>query len=145
MRARSSRHGPSLPCHTGIACVPVDASRRRHGGFQMNSSKVLYERRGTIALVTLDDPERRNALSREIVRGVSAALDTAFRDGVRAVVIAASGPAFCAGANIDDLRNGWMESPDPAEDPAVMFRRIAGFDRPVIAAVHGAAVGGGME
>jgi enoyl-CoA hydratase/carnithine racemase len=111
----------------------------------MNSSKVLYERRGTIALVTLDDPERRNALSREIVRGVSAALDTALRDGVRAVVIAASGPAFCAGANIDDLRNGWMESPDPAEDPAVMFRRIAGFDRPVIAAVHGAAVGGGME
>lgn len=111
----------------------------------MNSSKVLYERRGTIALVTLDDPERRNALSREIVRGMSNALDTALRDGARAVVIAAAGTAFCAGANIDDLRNGWMESPDPAEDPAVMFRRIAEFERPVIAAVHGAAVGGGME
>ena len=111
----------------------------------MNSSKVLYERHGTIALVTLDDPERRNALSREIVRGMSNALDTALRDGARSVVIAAAGTAFCAGANIDDLRNGWMESPDPAEDPAVMFRRIAEFERPVIAAVHGAAVGGGME
>jgi enoyl-CoA hydratase/carnithine racemase len=76
---------------------------------------------------------------------VSSALDTASREGVRAVVIAAAGPAFCAGANIDDLRDGWMESPDPDEDPAVMFKRIAEFDRPVVAAVHGAAVGGGME
>ena len=111
----------------------------------MNGNKVMYERRGDIALLTLNDPDRRNALSREIVRGVSSALDTASREGVRAVVIAAAGPAFCAGANIDDLRDGWMESPDPDEDPAVMFKRIAEFDRPVVAAVHGAAVGGGME
>ncbi|MBN3756203.1 enoyl-CoA hydratase/isomerase family protein [Paraburkholderia sp. Tr-20389] len=111
----------------------------------MNGNTVLYERRGTIALVTLNDPDRRNALSRDIVRGVSSALEMALRDGARAVVIAAAGTAFCAGANIDDLRNGWMESPDPADDPAVMFRRIAEFDRPVIAAVQGAAVGGGME
>ena len=111
----------------------------------MNGNKVMYERRGDIALLILNDPDRRNALSREIVRGVSSALDTASREGVRAVVIAAAGPAFCAGANIDDLRDGWMESPDPDEDPAVMFKRIAEFDRPVVAAVHGAAVGGGME
>jgi enoyl-CoA hydratase/carnithine racemase len=111
----------------------------------MNGNKVMYERRGDIALLILNDPDRRNALSREIVRGVSSALDTASREGVRAVVIAAAGPAFCAGANIDDLRDGWMESPDPEEDPAVMFKRIAEFDRPVVAAVHGAAVGGGME
>ena len=111
----------------------------------MNGNKVLYERRGDIALLTLNDPDRRNALSREIVRGLSGALDTALIEGTRAVVIAATGPAFCAGANIDDLRDGWMESPAPDEDPAVMFKRIAGFDRPVVAAVHGAAVGGGME
>ena len=43
------------------------------------------------------------------------ALDTASREGVRAVVIDAAGPAFCAGANIDDFRDGWMESPDPDE------------------------------
>jgi len=111
----------------------------------MNESKVLYERRGKVALLTLDDPGRRNALSREIVRGLSSALDKALNEGVRAVVIAAAGPAFCAGANIDDLRDGWMESPHPDEDPAVMFKRIVEFDRPVVAAVHGAAVGGGME
>jgi len=111
----------------------------------MNGNKVLYERRGDIALLTLNDPDRRNALSREIVRGVSCALDTALTDGMRAVVIAAHGPSFCAGANIDDLRDGWMESPAPDEDPAILFKRIAEFDRPVVAAVHGAAVGGGME
>lgn len=111
----------------------------------MNGNKVVYERRGDIALLTLNDPDRRNALSRKIVRGLSRALDTALTDGMRAVVIGAQGPTFCAGANIDDLRDGWMESPAPDEDPAVMFKRIAEFDRPVIAVVHGAAVGGGME
>lgn len=111
----------------------------------MNGNKVLYERRGDIALLTLNDPDRRNALSREIVRGLSRALDTALNEGMRAVVIAAKGSSFCAGANIDDLRDGWMECPAPDEDPAAMFKRIAEFDRPVVAAVHGAAVGGGME
>jgi enoyl-CoA hydratase/carnithine racemase len=111
----------------------------------MSENTVLYEQRGDIALVTLNDPGRRNALSRGIVRGLSSALDTAMREGARGVVIAAAGSAFCAGANIDDLRNGWMECPEPEEDPAVLFRRIAAFDRPVIAAVNGAALGGGME
>ncbi|SAL65289.1 enoyl-CoA hydratase [Caballeronia arvi] len=111
----------------------------------MNADKVLVERRGNIALVTLNDPGRRNALSREIVRGVSVSLQRALDEGARAVVIAANGPAFCAGANIDDLRDGWMERPAPDEDPALMFERIAEFERPVIAAVHGPALGGGME
>ena len=111
----------------------------------MSENKVLYEKRGNTALLTLNDVRRRNALSREIVHGLSGALDAAMRDGARAVVIAAAGPVFCAGANIDDLRDGWMEKPAPDEDPAVMFKRIAEFDRPVIAAVHGGALGGGME
>jgi enoyl-CoA hydratase/carnithine racemase len=111
----------------------------------MNGNKVQYERRGAIALVTLNDSGRRNALSRQMVRELSGALDMASNEGVRAVVIAATGPAFCAGANIDDLRDGWMECPDPSEDPAALFQRIAEFARPVVAAVHGAALGGGME
>jgi enoyl-CoA hydratase/carnithine racemase len=111
----------------------------------MSGDTVLYERRGAIALLTLDDPDRRNALSRRMVRGLSRALVTAAREGARAVVIAAMGPAFCAGANIDDLRDGWMEAPALDEDPAALFQRLAEFDRPVVAAVQGAAIGGGME
>jgi enoyl-CoA hydratase/carnithine racemase len=111
----------------------------------MSENKVLYESRAGVALLTLNDVPRRNALSREIVHGLSCALNTAARDGARAVVLAAAGPAFCAGANIDDLRDGWMEKPAPEEDPAVMFKRITEFGRPVVAAVQGGALGGGME
>ncbi len=109
------------------------------------TEKVRFEVRGHIALMTLDDPTRRNALSRQIVRGLRSGLAASAGAGARAVVIAANGPAFCAGANIDDLRDGWMEGTDPEEDPALLFRQLVEFDRPVFAAVQGAAIGGGME
>lgn len=107
--------------------------------------KVLFELRGHTALLTLNDPDRRNALSREIVRGLFSALERSLQAGARAIVLAAEGSAFCAGANIDDLRDGWMEGKDPDEDPALLFRRLWQLDLPVIAAVHGPALGGGME
>jgi len=109
------------------------------------TDKVRFELRGHVALLTLDDPTRRNALSRQIVRGLRGGLTASVKAGARAVVIAANGAAFCAGANIDDLRDGWMEGTDPEEDPALLFRQLVEFDRPVFAAVQGAAVGGGME
>lgn len=107
--------------------------------------KVLFELRGHTALLTLNDPDRRNALSRDIVRGFFHALECSLQAGARAIVVAAEGPAFCAGANIDDLRDGWMEGKDPKEDPALLFRRLWQLDLPVVAAVQGPALGGGME
>jgi enoyl-CoA hydratase/carnithine racemase len=109
------------------------------------TDKVLFELRGHAALLTMNDPERRNALSREIVRGFFHALDRSLEAGARAIVVAARGPAFCAGANIDDLRDGWMEGKDPSEDPALLFKRLSELDRPVVAAIQGPALGGGME
>jgi enoyl-CoA hydratase/carnithine racemase len=109
------------------------------------SDKVRFEMRGKVALVTLNDPDRRNALSREIVRGLLDSLDRSLEAGARAIVVAANGPAFCAGANIDDLRDGWMEGKDPTEDPALLFKRLTESERPVIAAVQGLAIGGGLE
>jgi len=108
-------------------------------------AKVTFDMCGDIGLVTLDDRQRRNALSREIVRGLLGSLDAALAAGARAIVIAAQGPAFCAGANIADLLDGWMEARDPDEDPALLFKRLFDFERPVIAAVHGPALGGGLE
>jgi len=107
------------------------------------SRKVVSSIRGVVAVLTLNDAARRNALSRDMVRDFHAALDETA--GARALVIAADGPAFCAGANIDDLRTGWMETADPALDPAVLFRRIDEDPRPVVCAVGGPAVGGGFE
>ncbi|MFM0740567.1 enoyl-CoA hydratase/isomerase family protein [Paraburkholderia xenovorans] len=110
-----------------------------------NFSKVLFEMRGDIAVITLNDPDRRNALSRQIVSEVSSALELSASAAARAIVIAANGPAFCAGANIDDLKDGWMERTDPLTDPALLFRRLVEEPRVVIAAVQGAALGGGFE
>lgn len=109
------------------------------------TDKVLFELRGHTALLTLNDPGRRNALSRDIVRGFFQGLDRSLEARARAIVVAANGPAFCAGANIDDLRDGWMEGKDPSEDPALLFKRLSELDRPVITAIQGPALGGGME
>jgi len=110
-----------------------------------NFSKVLFEMRGDIAVITLNDPERRNALSRQIVSEVFKALELSAATGARAIVIASSGPAFCAGANIDDLKDGWMERADPLTDPALLFKRLVEYPRIVIAAVQGGTLGGGFE
>lgn len=112
----------------------------------MKDPATLYqEADGDIAVITLNDTQRRNALSRRMVGEVFDSIDKGKASGARAFVIAANGPAFCAGANIDDLRDGWMERADPKTDPALLFRRLVELDRVVIAAVQGAALGGGFE
>lgn len=106
---------------------------------------VQFEMRDTIAVLTLADPAHRNALSRAIVRGMFEALAQARAARARAIVIAAQGRVFCAGANIDDLRDGWMEGKEAETDPVGLFRALAEEPRIVIAAVQGPAVGGGFE
>ena len=98
---------------------------------------VRYSHHDGIATLTLDDPQRRNALSRISVAMLLELLERSQTEKARAVVMAANGPVFCAGANIDDLREGWMSgAPDPT-DPALLFRKLAEDPRPTIAAVQG--------
>ncbi|MGO4416860.1 enoyl-CoA hydratase/isomerase family protein [Cupriavidus sp. KB_39] len=106
---------------------------------------LILDVRDDIAVITLNDVERRNALSRQMVGEMFDAIESSQAQGARALVIAANGPTFCAGANIDDLRDGWMEQADPRTDPALLFRRLADEKRIVVAAVQGPAVGGGFE
>lgn len=106
---------------------------------------VSYRVDDRVAILTLDEAPRRNALSRAMIAGLNALLDRSMRDGARAIVIAATGPAFCAGANIDDLRSGWMEGGAPETDPIHFFRRLVEESRVTVAAVHGLAAGGGLE
>ena len=106
---------------------------------------VSYKLDGGIAVLTLDDVSRHNALSRAMIAELNRWHARSIRDDARAIVLGSNGPSFCAGANIDDLRSGWMEGGDPETDPLQFFRRLATDRRVTIAAVQGIAAGGGLE
>jgi enoyl-CoA hydratase/carnithine racemase len=106
---------------------------------------VSYKLDGGIAVLTLDDVSRHNALSRAMIAELNRWHARSIRDDARAIVLGSNGPSFCAGANIDDLRSGWMEGGDPETDPVEFFRRLATDRRVTIAAVQGIAAGGGLE
>ena len=96
-----------------------------------------------VAVVTLDDPARRNALDLALVAEIVAAFDDLERDrSVGAVVVTGAPPAFCAGADLGHLGSA------PAEGIRAIyegFLRVWRCPLPTIAAVNGAAVGAGMN
>ena len=107
-----------------------------------------------VPVVTLDRPERRNALSMDLVGDGIAAFRELHRDrDARVIVLTGAGGGFCAGA---DLKGGGSPAPDsegrgPVGSVYRSQEHIVDFmmavhecDKPVIAAVHGAAVGGGL-
>ena len=110
-----------------------------------------FELKGQVALLTLDRPEKLNALSNELLAAIVDALDRVELDtAVRAVVVTGAGRAFSAGADITAFRRH-MEA-GPAEAVAHfmrpghrMTRRVESFPKPIIAAVNGLAFGGGCE
>lgn len=110
---------------------------------------VLEERiEDGVAVLTLDRPTRRNALSTELIAALHGALERAEADDtVRAVVIAGNGPVFCAGG---DLAGGLGGGEGLVDGEAgrraygALLARIPRMRRPVVAAVHGDALGGGL-
>lgn len=109
--------------------------------------ELRIEQRGPARWLTLNRPDKRNALSRDLVRGLHGAVTTAASfDSVRCIVLAGAGPVFCAGADLNEFRQ--------ADDPAVLaadgellartLEAISASPKPVIARVHGAAIGGGV-
>jgi enoyl-CoA hydratase/carnithine racemase len=111
---------------------------------------VTLERRGDVGVILLNDAARRNALSVKIVTDILDALTESRKAGMRAVVIASSQPAFCAGADIREmLEVGWLEAKGgdagATLSPPDLFQALEAETRPVIAAVDGLALGGGVE
>ena len=97
-----------------------------------------------VATMTLDDPDRRNALTLPMVDEIVAAMDVIEKDeGVGAIVVTGAPPAFCAGADLGNL----VDTGDGPGFRAIYegFLRVARSPLPTIAAVNGAAVGAGMN
>ncbi|MBF6989228.1 MULTISPECIES: enoyl-CoA hydratase/isomerase family protein [unclassified Cupriavidus] len=107
----------------------------------------LHELRGAVGWLTLDRPGAMNSLSRELMRGLDAQLRL-WRDdpAVRVVVLAANGRAFCAGADLKEVSVPVAPGePDFIDIAAAFFATLRNFPKPVIAAVNGLAVAGGLE
>ncbi len=109
------------------------------------------ENRNQVALLTLDRPDKLNALSNELLDAMMAALDAIELDAaIRVVVITGAGRAFSAGADIAAFQRHIKAGPAEAVAHFMrpghrMTRRVESFGKPVIAAVNGLAFGGGCE
>lgn len=113
----------------------------------MSALSIRYE--GHRATITLTQPEVRNAFSDEVIAEITAAfLDVGARADVRAVVLAAEGPAFCAGANLNWMRRmadyTRGENVQDAAKLAEMLRVIYECEKPTVARVQGDVYAGGM-
>jgi enoyl-CoA hydratase/carnithine racemase len=101
-----------------------------------------------IARITLDRPERRNALNRALVEELKDSLALAQSDDrVRVIAIAGAGPDFCAGADLRELQEAVEAGPEAslaeAEALGDLFLLIRRLEKPVVALVHGRALAGG--
>ena len=116
-------------------------------GTEIGSEAVVVRVTGPGAHITLNRPERRNALSLELMLELLAALDQASAEpGVRAIVLRGAGPAFSAGHDLSE-----MVARDPAaydelfEVCTRLMNRIHELPQPVIARVHGVATAAGCQ
>jgi enoyl-CoA hydratase/carnithine racemase len=108
---------------------------------------ILFEVRERVACVTLNRPQQLNALSAAMRGELEAAFDRcAVDDGIRAVLVAGAGRAFCAGVDLADgsFEEGPIESLE-ARTRGDFRAKLAGLGKPSVAAVQGFCLGGGCE
>lgn len=114
----------------------------------MDEKKVLVEKEGPVAILTINNPKALNALSTAVLQDLEEAVnDVKNDDDIYAVIITGAGPkSFVAGADIAEMKNKTVE--EAAQYGAFgnkVFREIETMEKPVIAAINGFALGGGNE
>jgi enoyl-CoA hydratase/carnithine racemase len=114
------------------------------------TARLLVERRDGALVLTLSNPTMRNALGPEIYEGMMAAFVTVHDDrSIRVVVLTGEGGTFCAGGNLNRLLQNRAQPPQVQADSIDglnrLTRAITDCEKPVIAAVEGAAAGAGMS
>jgi methylglutaconyl-CoA hydratase len=111
-------------------------------------STLLLEYRDAIATITLNRPDKRNAISAAMIADLQSALDAIEKNhSIRVAILTGAGKAFCAGMDLEMLSAIAKQSPTENQEDsrrtAKTLRRIWSFPRPLIAAVNGAAYAGG--
>jgi len=136
----------------GIVLFPVAARSRRNAGlflFQQErrllmEKTVLFMVEGSTALITLNRPERHNAICRDLLIGLYDAIDeTARNDGIKAAIITGNGRSFCSGLDLSVV--GKENLQDPRGDGRDMPDVFAACKKPIIGAINGNAITGGFE
>src|SRR5687767_2251827 len=125
----------------------------------MSESEVLYEIDGAVATITLNRPDRLNAISGPMLNALSKALVQADRDpSVRVIVLTGAGRGFCAGLDLKDASSGQGIGGGGGDSDAALARRpnelelrsappivLHEIDTPTICALNGGAAGYGMD
>lgn len=113
----------------------------------MSYTTLKLELDGEIGIITLNRPEKRNAISPAMIDDLLGALDEAERGTARVVILTGAGKAFCAGMDLEALRELASQTHEQhvadAERMGKMFHRVYSFPKPLISAVNGAAIAGG--
>ncbi len=109
---------------------------------------ISIEREGAISHIILNRPEKRNALTGDMLLAIEVALRDAERDAdVRVVVLRAAGPDFCAGFDLSRLRSEELPEERMLREEEELFRKalaLRNFPKPTIAAVQGGCIAGGL-
>jgi methylglutaconyl-CoA hydratase len=110
-------------------------------------STLFLEFSGEVARITLNRPDKRNAINPQMMCDLQTAFDTIEKSHSRVVILTGAGKCFCAGMDLDMLasiaKQSAAENQEDSRRIAKLLRRIWSFPRPLIAAVNGAAYAGG--
>ncbi len=113
----------------------------------MSYSTLTLEFSNRIATLTLNRPDKRNAVSFQLISEFLAALDQVEKSAAQVLIVTGTGKAFCAGLDLEELKSllgkTHEENVKDSTTMAKLFRRVYDFPKPTIAAVNGAAIAGG--
>lgn len=114
----------------------------------MEENAVTYQKKEHVGIIQFNRPQRLNAINQALLKGFIDQLKVAQHDpDVRSIILTGAGRAFCAGEDLKETSSGksyeqWTKEVDALQD---VQRVILGLGKPLIAAVNGYAVGGGLE
>ncbi|MEX2026116.1 MAG: enoyl-CoA hydratase/isomerase family protein [Pirellulaceae bacterium] len=114
---------------------------------------VLVKKDVPAGMIILNRPDKRNALTRQLLADISQALDDLHQErAVRAVILSGAGTAFCAGMDLGEMQatsqmpqmDAWQQWHEDAVQYRELLDKLLGYPKPIIAAINGPAVAGGI-